>query len=69
MIFLKQNLQLLLRGYAIIRVQRREHQVCDTFYPTRRFKDILIVDVTIKIKKQIPDLRSLIWFAGAVQGH
>lgn len=49
----------LLRGYAIINIHMREHQVCATFYPRSRCKNILILDVTIKIKKHIPTLAPL----------
>lgn len=64
MTFLKQktsNMQYLqlLRGYAIINIHKREHQVCATFYPRSRFKSTLILDVTIKIKKHVPTLAPL----------
>lgn len=64
MIFLKRNLPLLLRGYAIIKGHRREYQSMCHILPKKRFKDILIVDVTIKIK-QIPALAPLFGLPGS----
>lgn len=50
----------LLRGYAIINIHMREHQVCATFYPRSRFKNIFILDVNTEIKKHTPTLAPLL---------